>query len=409
VDFDDSAEEAEFRLECRAFLDKHADLKPEIKDFSTSYWAQPSTSKDEARHVDEAVAWQRTKYDEGWTGLTWPTPYGGRGLSALLNGVFAEEEGRYDVPGGVFAQSIGMAGPTIIAHGTTAQKERYLDPMLTGEHRWCQLFSEPGAGSDLAGLRTNAVVDGDEIVVNGQKVWTSSAQVAQWGMLLVRTDTEAPKHRGITYLLLDMDTPGIDIRPLVQITGSAHFNEVFLNDVRVPMDCVVGEVNAGWGPILTTLANERTGIGGQSFTSTQDYVELARHYGRSDDPVVRQKIIQLHEVGETIRFLGYRVRTSASRGEQPGPESSVLKLAASRRLEMQGDLTMELMGPHATLAGADAHANGFWQNYAFLSQWMSRIGGGTDQVQRNIIGDNVLGLPPEPRVDKGIAFRDIPT
>lgn len=407
MNFDDTPEEAAWREECTAFLDAHASRKPDKADLGQSYWARARTAEEEADYDARARAWQRTKYENGWAGLTWPEQYGGRGLSSHFAAIFAEEEHRYDLPQGPFAQSIGMAGPTIIVHGTDEQKARYLTPMLTGEETWCQLFSEPGAGSDLAGLRTAGIVDGDEIVVNGQKVWTSNAVEAAFGMLLVRTDVDVPKHRGITYLLVDMATPGIDIRPLKQPTGRSEFNEVFLDDVRVPTANVVGEINAGWGPILTTLTNERTGIGGQA-GMVDEVVQLARDFGVADDPVIRQEITRLVSIAETIRFLGYRVRTAASRGELPGPESSVLKLANSRRIEALGNLTMAIMGARATLYGDDAHMSGFWQNYSFLGQWMSRIGGGTDEVQRNIIGENVLGLPQEPRPDKGIPFREIP-
>jgi alkylation response protein AidB-like acyl-CoA dehydrogenase len=408
MDFDDSPEEAAWRDRCRTFLEAHAQRRPERVDWGESYWAKTRSPAEEAEYDLRCRKWQRTKFDEGWAGLTWPEEYGGRGLSSHFAAIFAEEESRFDAPQGQFAQSIGMAGPTIIVHGTEAQKRRYLAPMLTGEETWCQLFSEPGAGSDLAGLRTSAVVDGDEIVVNGQKVWTSNASEAAHGMLLVRTDVEQPKHRGITYLLLDMSTPGIDIRPLRQPTGRSEFNEVFLDDVRVPVDNVLGQINAGWGPILTTLTNERTGIGGQS-PMVDDAIELARAFGVSGDPVVRQDLARLHTMAATVRFLGYRVRTAASHGVAPGPESSVMKLANSRRLELLSNLTMSIMGVRGTLYGDDAEMSGFWQNYAFLGQWMSRIGGGTDEVQRNIIGENVLGLPQEPRPDKGIPFKDIPT
>ena len=409
MDFDDTPEEAAWRAECRAFLEQHAERRSGPIDWSQSLWAKSASEEElEAQRV-EAARWQTFKFEHGWAGLTWPEAFGGRGLSSHLAAIFAEEEAAFDVPVGVYAQSIGMAGPTIIAHGTDAQKTRYLEPMLRGVETWCQLFSEPGAGSDLAGLRTTGVVDGDEMIVNGQKVWTSNAVEAAHGMLLVRTDPDAPKHRGITYLLVDMTLPGIEIRPLRQINGRAEFNEVFLDEVRVPLEGVLGEINAGWGPILTTLMNERQGIGTGMRGGTTDLIEIARRFGCADDARVRQALARLHSMEETIRFLSYRVRTSASRGEPPGPESSVLKLAASRRLEAQGSLVMRLMGAAATLAETDAHANGFWQNYAFLGQWAARIGGGTDQVQRNIVGENVLGLPQEPRPDKGVAFREIPT
>ncbi len=407
MDFNDTPEEAAWRQECREFLGAHASLRPPRADWGDSFWATARSAEADAAHDRAGRAWQRTKYEAGWAGLTWPLEFGGQEKSSHFAAIFAEEERRFEVPMGQFAQSIGMAGPTIIAHGTDDQKRRYLPPMLTGDETWCQLFSEPDAGSDLAGLRTAGVLDGDEIVVNGQKVWTSNAKEAAHAMLLVRTDPDQPKHRGITYLLVDMATPGIDIRPLKQITGRAEFNEVFLDDVRVPVANIVGEINRGWGPILATLASERHGIGSMS-PMADDVVELARRYGVNDDPVMRQNLMRLHEMSETIRFLGYRMRTAASRGERPGPESSIMKLAATRRLAFQADIVMAIMGPRATLYGADADMSGFWQNYAFLGQWMSRIGGGTDEVQRNIVGDNVLGLPSEPRPDKGIPFRDIP-
>jgi alkylation response protein AidB-like acyl-CoA dehydrogenase len=409
VDFDDTPEEAAWREECRSFLDAHATRRTGTIDWSQSLWAKPASDEEIEAHRQASAAWQTHKFEHGWAGLTWPEAFGGQGRSSHFAAIFSEEEAAYDVPIGVYAQSIGMAGPTIIAHGTDAQKARYLEPMLRGVETWCQLFSEPGAGSDLAGLRTTGVVDGDEIVVNGQKVWTSNAVEAAHGMLLVRTDPDAPKHRGITYLLLDMTLPGIEIRPLRQINGRAEFNEVFLDDVRVPLSGVLGEIHAGWGPILTTLMNERQGIGTGMRGGVEDLIELARQSGTLTDPLLRVELVRLLELEETIRFLGYRVRTAASRGEQPGPESSILKLAASRRLERQGSLAMRIMGASGTLAGTDAPVDGFWQNYAFLGQWAARIGGGTDQVQRNIVGENVLGLPQEPRPDKGVPFRDIPT
>jgi alkylation response protein AidB-like acyl-CoA dehydrogenase len=407
MNFEDTPEEAGFRAEVRAFLEAHA--RPKSADsLAGSYYSSAPSEEDERRHVEECQAWQRVKYDNGWAGITWPQAYGGRGGTAVQQGIFNQEEAKYDVGTGVFSVGIGMAGPTIITHGTEAQKQRFLDPMLRGEEIWCQLFSEPNAGSDLAGLRTTAVRDGDEWVVNGQKVWNSGAHYSHWGILLTRTDPDAPKHRGITYFLVDMRTPGIEVRPLKQITGAAHFNEVFLTDVRIPHENLLGAPNAGWGPILTTLANERTLIGGsQSQVSMKEFIGLARHFGVADDPVVRQELVRQHTYMETIRFMGYRVQTAASKGVAPGPESSVLKLAATRRLGHAGDLAMAISGAAGMLAEHDAWMQGFWQQQ-FLNQWMSKIGGGTDQVQRNIVGENVLGLPSEPRVDKNVPFRQIP-
>jgi alkylation response protein AidB-like acyl-CoA dehydrogenase len=334
VNFDDTPEEAAFRAEARAFLEKHA--KPRSADsLGQSFYAQKPTPEGELEHVRECKAWQRVKYDNGWAGLTWPKEYGGAGLTSVQQGIFTQEESKFDVQSGVFSVGIGMAGPTIIVHGTDAQKERYLDPMLRGEEIWCQLFSEPNAGSDLAGLRTSAVRDGDEWIINGQKVWNSGAHYSDWGILLTRSDPDAAKHKGITYFLVDMRTPGIDVRPLTQITGAAHFNEVFLEDVRIPHENILGAPNAGWGPILTTLANERTLIGGgQGVVKIGDLINLAKHFGVDKDANIRQELMRQHSYLETMRFLGYRVQTAASKGAQPGPESSVLKLAASGSLRV---------------------------------------------------------------------------
>jgi alkylation response protein AidB-like acyl-CoA dehydrogenase len=403
MDFDETPEEAAFRAEAVAFLDAHA--PGASRDDGAMFGAD---NEAEAEHVRRCMAWQRVKFDHSWAGLTWPTAYGGRGLSGHLDGIFREEEAKRTTATGVFAVGIGMAGPTIIAHGSEEQKARFLTPMLRGEEIWCQLFSEPNAGSDLGALRTTAVRDGDEWVVNGQKVWTSGAHFSHWGILLTRTDWEVPKHRGITYFLVDMRTPGIEVRPLRQITGGAHFNEVFLSDVRIPHENVLGGVNTGWGPIMTTLANERTLIGGGGGrTPFRDLAALAARHGLGGDPRVRQDLARAYTRMEILRFLGYRVTTAASRGVLPGPESSVVKLVLSQHLATTADLVMALSGAAGGLAGPDAPDGGRWQN-EFLAQWASRIGGGTDQIQRNTIGEKVLGLPSEPRLDKSLPFKDIP-
>jgi len=401
VDFDDTSEEALLRAEARAWLEQHAAPVPEDASSRSSPWGN-----DEKEHVRRCKNWQRTLYEGGWAGITWPKEYGGRGGSSIEAAVFNQEQSRFDVSTGIFAVGLGMVGPTLIAHGSPEQKERYLDPLLRGEEVWCQLFSEPGAGSDLAGLSTRAVRDGDEWVVNGQKVWNSGAHFSDLGILLARTDPSQPKHRGITYFIVDMRTPGIDVRPLRQITGAAHFNEVFLTDVRIPAENVVGEVGSGWGVAVTTLANERTLIGGSSSFPFEGVATLAREFGRDRDPVTRQDLAAAYSRSEIMRFLGYRVQTALSHGRMPGPESSVLKLAYSQHLSRTGDLIMAIQGAAGGLAGADAPAGGYWLTY-FLNQWASRIGGGTDQIQRNIIGERVLGLPAEPRVDKSIPFNQL--
>ena len=404
MDFEETPEEAAWRAECRAFLSQHASEKAADKMTLT----MSTMAEDELAHVQVCRDWQRTKAEAGWAGLTWPVEYGGRALSGLLQGIFLEEESHFDVPPGMFAQAIGMVGPSIIVHGTEEQKQSFLPSILRGEQVWCQLFSEPNAGSDLAGLRTRAELDGDEWVVTGQKVWTSSAHVSDWGMLLARTDFDAPKHRGITYFLVDMRSPGIEVRPLKQATGGAEFNEVFLEEVRIPVGNVLGEVNGGWAVAMTTLTSERADIGSGHGMSFSNILELARRFGVTGDPVMRQKLMELFISYEISRFTGYRMRTAASRGEAPGPEVSVAKIAVSNRLAFQGDLVEEIMGAEGMLWGDDAPDEGYWQSMVFTGQWMARIGGGTEDVQRNIVGERVLGLPREPSNDRTTPFRDLP-
>ncbi len=405
MDFEDTPEEAAYRAEARAWLEQHATLQRDGTRHSGGM--TDAFSEEEARHVKEAKDWQATLAEHGWAGITWPKEYGGRGSTTLQERIFVQEQAKFDVPASVFAQGIGMAGPTIIAHGTDAQKERFLPPMLRGDEVWCQLFSEPGAGSDLAGLSTRAVQDGDEFVVNGQKVWTSSAHYSDWGILLARTDPDVPKHRGITYFLLDMRTPGIEVRPIKQITGSAHFNEVFLTDVRVPADNVVGGVNNGWAATLTTLSNERTLIAGGGGDPFGEILAFARRFGRDTDPVIRQQLADTYIRVNVLKYLGWRAQTAMSRGRPPGPESSVAKLGYSAHLQKLGDLGVAIAGPAGTLVPDDDDEVRAW-SLQLLNQWSSRIGGGTDQVQRNIIGERVLGLPGDIRVDKSVPFSELP-
>jgi alkylation response protein AidB-like acyl-CoA dehydrogenase len=273
---------------------------------------------------------------------------------------------------------------------------------------WCQLFSEPGAGSDLAALATRAVRDGDGWVVNGQKVWTSGAHHSDFAILLARTDPDQPKHRGITYFVVDMTTPGVEVRPLRQINGVAHFNEVFLTDVRIPAANVVGSVGEGWRVAQTTLTSERTMIGSGGGVTFPDLLSLVRSTGAAADPRVRQGIAAAYIRLELLRYLGLRIQTAISQGRVPGPESSVLKLAFSRHTAATGDLVMAAQGATGMLMGAPAPDDGFWQQH-FLGQWSIRIGGGTDQIQRNIIGERALGLPREPRADRDVPFRSLAT
>ncbi len=405
MNFDETDDERSFRAEVREWLGAHS--KPRVAGGPSDHSYVPGEKSPEAdlEHMRACQEWQRTLFEGGWAGITWPVEAGGRGGAGWQQRIFNEEQAKRDVAVGAFAVGIGMAGPTIIAWGTDEQKRRFLPPMLRGEEIWCQLFSEPGAGSDLAGLRTRAVRDGDEWVVNGQKVWTSGAHYSDWGLLLARTDIDAPKHKGITAFLLDMRAPGIDVRPLRQITGASHFNEVFFTDVRIPDEHRLGAAGEGWRVANTMLSNERALIGGGGRVGFRDIAELARSRGTNNDPSLRQELARSYTRMQVIKWLGWRARSRKDQGL--GPEASVLKLAVSRRLELDGNLVLELQRAHAMLANGDAVSDGYWQQQ-FLMQWSSRIGGGTEQVQRNVIGERVLGLPGEARPDKSVPFRDHP-
>jgi len=399
----------EFRSEARAWLEANATRRRhDTSEFKRRMSASSQSQDSELAHLASCKAWQRKIYDAGYSGLNVPTEYGGQGRTGAEQRVFQQEAARYEIDTGVFSVGLAMVVPTILAHGTEEQKREHVRPLLSGERVWCQLFSEPGAGSDLAGLTTRAVRDGDEWVVDGQKVWNSFAHIADWGILLARTDWDVPKHRGITYFLVDMTTPGVEARPLRQITGVAHFNETFLTGVRIPHANVLGEVNGGWGVTQTTLMAERMLIGGGGMgLGFRDFVELARHYDRTGDPDVRQRLAASYTRFEILKWLGERARAAARAGSPMGPESSVAKLAISEHVARNGDLALAIEGAAGMLYAGDAFEDGFWQQM-FLGQWGVRIGGGTEQVQRNILGERVLGLPAEARPDKTDAFRDVP-
>jgi alkylation response protein AidB-like acyl-CoA dehydrogenase len=397
-----------FRHEAQAWLEANAKRRRhDTSEFKARVSATSQSRESELEHVETCKAWQRKIYDAGFAGIAVPVEYGGRGGTSAEQRVFQQEAGRYEIDTGVFSVGLAMVVPTLLAFGTEEQKREHLPAMLRGERIWCQLFSEPGAGSDLAGLTTRAVRDGDSWVVNGQKVWNSFAHVSDWGIMLARTDWDVPKHRGITYFLVDMRSPGVEVRPLRQITGVAHFNETFLTDVHIPTENVVGEVNGGWGVTQTTLMAERVLIGGGMGLGFRDYLELARHYGRTGDAGIRQGLAASYTRSELLRWLGERARAAMKAGKPMGPESSVAKLAISRHVFENGNLALAIEGASAMLYEGDAFEHGFWQQQ-FLGQWGIRIGGGTEQVQRNILGERMLGLPPEARPDKTEPFREIP-
>jgi alkylation response protein AidB-like acyl-CoA dehydrogenase len=400
VDFDESPEEAAFRTLARTWLEEAAHTE-------AAHGLRGATPSLASGWIARAKRWQAHLADEGWACIAWPEDCGGRGGTVAQAAIFAEEAARLGLSANAFAVGISMAGPTIIAHGTDEQRRRYLPPMRRGDEVWCQLFSEPGAGSDLAGLSTRAVRDGDEWVVDGQKVWTSGAHDSDLGILLARSDPDQPKHRGITYFLVDMHSPGIEVRPLKQMTGASHFNEVFLTDVRIPHDRVLGEVNGGWAVAMTTLANERTMMGGgSSGPVAADLIELARACGADRDPTVRQGLAASWSRAQIMRYLGYRSRTRAALGLPPGPEASVRKLFAAWNLKRNGELALAVQGAAGMLLDGDAPAGGRWQQ-SFLGAPSIRIAGGSDEIQRNVMGERVLGLPAEPRLDKDRPFREL--
>jgi alkylation response protein AidB-like acyl-CoA dehydrogenase len=397
MDFDFSPEQQAFRREVRAWLGAHvpADLKG--RGFA-------STRADRAQ-VERLRHWQRELHKAGYVGIDWPAEYGGRGASIMEQILLYEEMSRAAAPQPLNRGGLSMLGPTLMTHGTPAQRARHLTKILTAEEIWCQGFSEPNAGSDLANLQTRAVLDGDHYVVNGQKVWTSMAHVAEWGFFLVRTDAGAAKHKGITFILIDMKAPGITIRPLRQITGEAEFNEVFLENVRVPASHVVGKVNEGWRVAITTLAYERdvlTMIRHISLrTALERLVSLARRtkkngHTAADDPVIRQKLAALTIAERCLQLNGYRSLTRILQGKSPGPEGSTSKLFWSQVDQELAEVATEVIGPYSQIAGASEWApdEGQWEFYCLLARG-SGIRAGTSEILRNILGERVLGLPKD--------------
>ncbi len=397
MDFDFTPEQQAFRAEVRDWLAKRvpADLKG--RGFAAS--------RADRAEVDRLREWQRTLHKAGYVGIDWPAEYGGRGASIMEQIILYEEMSRAASPQPVNRGGLSMLGPTLMKHGTSAQRAAHLSKILTGEEIWCQGFSEPNAGSDLANLQTRAVLDGDAYVLNGQKVWTSMAHVADWGFFLVRTDPAAPKHKGITFILIDMKTPGISIRPLRQITGEAEFNEVFLENVRVPATNVVGKVNEGWGVALTTLAYERdvlTMIRHISLrTALERLVALAKRTIKngqpaSRDPVMRQRVASLAVAERCLQLNGYRSLTQILRGKAPGPEGSTSKLFWSQVDQDLADVATEVIGLYSQIASPSPLApdDGQWEFYALLARG-SGIRAGTSEILRNILGERVLGLPKD--------------
>jgi alkylation response protein AidB-like acyl-CoA dehydrogenase len=379
--------ERQFRDDFRAWLREHVPAP----------WGG-SASEDRNEHNAYLRRWQRTLFDGGWAGISWPKEFGGRGASLMEQAIFQEELALADAPHLLGTIGLSLVGPTIIAMGTGEQKARYLSKILSGEEIWCQGFSEPNAGSDLAALGTKAIRDGDAFVINGQKIWTSFAQMADLCLLLVRTDFESPKHKGITCLLVDMKSEGVSVRPLRMMSGDPSFNEVFFSNVRVPLTQVLGKVNEGWTTAITALMNERANLGtGVQVLFRRNLLRLIARSKEVDrngkpasaDPIVRQKLAQAWLELEILRLNTNRALTSLSKSGRPGAEGSTQKLYWSEMNQRTQQIAQEILGPYGQLAEFDG---GVWQ-YGYLRSRGNTIEAGTSEIQRNIIAERVLGLP----------------
>jgi alkylation response protein AidB-like acyl-CoA dehydrogenase len=383
MDFNDTPEEAEFRAEARAFLTANAEAKEPGKIFPVRYGQDGL--------LDVAKPWQAKKFDAGLAGITVPKEYGGRGGTQMQQVIYSQEEANFLTPRGIYEVGLGMCVPVLLAYGTEEQKQRYVPPALRGEEVWCQLFSEPSAGSDLANLRTRAVRDGDDWVINGQKIWTSGAHHADFGVIVTRSDPNVPKHKGLTYFFLDMKSPGIETRRIKQIAGTSNFNEVFFTDVRVPDSQRLGEVGDGWKVAITTLMNERVAVGDRAAPDFDDIFGLVRELALEDgpavaDPLVRDKLANWYIQMQGIKLTRFR-----------GTKRQQIAHFALDLMDMAGAVYDEDLMPMKALF-----------QEAVLSSPRDRIAGGTDEILRNIIAERILGLPQDVRVDKDVPFNEVP-
>jgi alkylation response protein AidB-like acyl-CoA dehydrogenase len=404
MDFNDTAEEAEFRSAARAFLEANATLTSEAL----------QRDETEAEQVARGKAWQQLKQENGWACLSWPKEYGGRDATPIELIIWNQEESRYDVPTGPFAIGLGMCGPTMIAYASEDQKRQHLPRMAAGQDIWCQLFSEPAAGSDLAGLRTRAERNGDDWVINGQKIWTSGAQFSDWGILVTRSDPSVAKHKGLTFFFLDMHSPGVEVRPIKQISGGAGFNEVYFTDVRIPDAQRLGEVGQGWGVSLTTLMNERLAVGNAGGADVVDLFQLASNTELDGEPAinnaaVREKLADWYCQTSGLKFTNYRTISALSRGATPGPENSIVKVISAAKMQDIGSFGLDLMDMGGILNDASLDPANLIFQQNFMGAPGYRIAGGTDEILRNIIAERVLGLPQDIRVDKNVPFNEVPT
>lgn len=402
MDFEDSAEELAFREQARAWLTANAPSEDELAGMDG---------------MERGKFWQKRKADAGWACIRWPEEFGGRGADAIQQVILGQEEAKVAAPEtGMFAIGQGMAAPTLMTWANDEDKKRFLPRLASGEDIWCQLFSEPAGGSDLAALRTKAEKDGDDWVINGQKIWTSGAHYSDWGILVVRTDPNVPKHKGLTYFYVDMKSPGIEIKPIRQISGESNFNEVYFTDVRIPDAQRLGDVGQGWQVSLTTLMNERASIGagggGTKFSSVKKLAESVELDGKPaiEDRHVRAQLANWYVQESGLKYTAYRTLSALSRGDIPGPENSIGKLVGAVKSQDMASFAIDLLQQQGIVRDRDtdeAFAALFQDTYMAIPGL--RIAGGTDEIMANIIAERVLGLPQEPRMDKGIPFSEVPT
>jgi alkylation response protein AidB-like acyl-CoA dehydrogenase len=408
MNFNDNPEEAAFRAEARAWLEQNAPRKPaQGGDF-----VRPEIGPED---VQRSRQWQRRKAEGGFACISYPSEFGGRGGTPMQSIIYDQEQARFDVPLNIFQITHGMCIPTVMTVGDAATKARFVLPSVRGEHIWCQLFSEPAAGSDVAGLRTRAVKDGNDWVINGQKVWTSFAQYSDYGLLLARTNPNVPKHKGLTMFWIDMKAPGVDVRPIHQMSGGSDFNEVYFSDLRIADSQRLGNEGAGWQVALVTLMNERLSIGGSYGPSHRDMIELVKSLTASParpalrDQAFRERLADWYVAMAGLRYTRMRTLTALSRGQTPGPESSISKVVSANQAQELTSVALDLLDEYGVIDDADlAPLHGMFQRYFMVAPAM-RIAGGTDEILLNIIAERVLGLPGDVRVDKDKAFSDLPS
>jgi alkylation response protein AidB-like acyl-CoA dehydrogenase len=408
MDFNDTLDEAKFRAEARAFLEANCQTKTENERMLRSL--KP------LEYIEAAKVYQSRKAEAGFAGISWAKEQGGRALPLVFSLIFQQEEALFDAPAQPFTIGLGMCVPTVIAFASEEIKNRYVAKALRGEEIWCQLFSEPAAGSDVAASKTRAVRQGDAWLVNGQKVWTTGAHFADFGILLARTNVDVEKHKGLTMFIVDMKAPGVEVRPIHQMSGGRDFNEVYFTDVRIPDKNRLGEVDQGWGVALVTLMNERLAVGGSYGPDYKEILELARTVNSPtgegtllQDKAFRQKLADWVVRAEGYKLAKFRTMTALSKGQTPGPESSIGKVINANQMMDIGNSAIEALDHYGIISDADiAPLEGaFHQSYMFAPGL--RIAGGTDEILKNILAERVLGLPQDVRADKGVAFKDLPT